>query len=50
MASKQVELVDYLGNLINLNGGDFSFTLRLSGIYNSLDKASFEKKNLVFKY
>ena len=44
-----IELLDYLGNSINLNGVDWSFTLQFSEEYNSDNKVSFEHKNLVFK-
>lgn len=43
-----IELIDYLGNTIDMNGFDFSFTLELRQIVNSDHKASFEKQNLIF--
>lgn len=44
----EIELVDYLGNTVDLNGIDFSFTLSLRQVFNTDQKASIEKKNLVF--
>ena len=43
-----IELVDYLGETIELNGCDWSLTLQFTIDYNSIDKAEYEKKNLVF--
>lgn len=43
-----IELIDYLGNRVDLNGFDFSFTLELKQIINSDQKNIFEKKNLIF--
>jgi hypothetical protein len=43
-----IELIDYLGNRVDLNGFDFSFTLELKQIVNSDQKNIFEKKNLIF--
>ena len=43
-----IELVDYLGNTIDLGGFDWSFTLELKQIVNSSDKTSVERNTLVF--
>ena len=43
-----IELIDYLGNTVDLNGIDFSFTLSLKQIFNTDQKASIERKSLVF--
>ena len=43
-----IELVDYLGNTIDLNGVDFSFTLELDEQYDSDKKSEYERRNLVF--
>lgn len=44
----EFELIDYLGNLVNLNGHNFSLTLELKQIVNSDQKNAYEKQNLVF--
>jgi hypothetical protein len=44
----EIELIDYLGNTVDLNGVDFSFTLSLKQVFNTDQKAAIEKKNLVF--
>ena len=43
-----IELIDYLGNTIVLNGFDWSFTLELKELLNTQDKGTSEKQNLVF--
>jgi hypothetical protein len=43
-----IELVDWLGNTINLGGFDWSFTLELKQIINSSDKTSIERSALIF--
>ena len=43
-----IELVDYLGNNIDLNGRDFSFTIKLVQILNTEQKCNIEKTNLFF--
>lgn len=43
-----IELIDYLGNPLDLNGFDFSFTLELKVLYNSDQKNVYEKQNMVF--
>ena len=43
-----IELIDYLGNTIDLNGFDWSFTLELKELLNTQDKGTSEKQNLVF--
>ena len=43
-----IELVDYLGNTVDLNGVDWSFTLEFSTVYSLSNKDEYEKKNLVF--
>lgn len=43
-----VELVDYLGNSIDLNGFDWSFTLELKVLLSSDQKEAVERQNLVF--
>ena len=43
-----VELVDYLGNTIELGGFDWSFTLELKQIINSIEKTSIERSSVVF--
>ena len=43
-----IELVDYLGNTIDLSGFDWSFTLELKQIVNSSDKTTAERNALVF--
>jgi len=44
----EFELIDYLGNLVNLNGHNFSLTLEFKQIVNSDQKNAYEKQNLVF--
>ena len=44
-----IELLDYLGNTLELNGRDFSFTISLKEIFNIDDKYQKEANNLVFK-
>lgn len=43
-----IELVDYLGNTVDLNGTDYSFTLELKQILNTDQKNVIEKQNLIF--
>ena len=43
-----IELIDYLGNTIDLNGFDWSFTLELKELLNTENKETTEKQNLVF--
>lgn len=43
-----IELVDFLGNTLDLNGIDFSFTLQLKQMLNSDQKNHYEKNNLFF--
>lgn len=43
-----IELVDYLGNTIDLNGFDWSFTIEFKQIINSTDKNTLERNTLVF--
>jgi len=43
-----IELVDYLGNTVNLNGFDWSFTIEFKQIINSIDKSTIERNTLVF--
>lgn len=43
-----IELIDYLGNTLELNGCDWSITLQFTVEYSAIDKAEYEKKNLVF--
>ncbi len=43
-----IELIDYLGNTVDLNGFNFSFTLELRQLVNSDQKALIERQNLVF--
>lgn len=43
-----IELIDYLGNTIDLNGFDWSFTLELKELLNTESKETTEKQNLVF--
>jgi len=38
----QIEFIDYLGNNVNMNGNDISFTLRLTQIYTSEIKSDLE--------
>ena len=44
-----IELIDYLGNSIDMNGFDFSFTLELKQVTNSELKNDFEQKYLLNK-
>ena len=44
-----IELVDYLGNTIDLGGFDWSFTLEFKQVVNSMDKTNLERNALVFK-
>ena len=47
----EIQIIDYLGNQINLNGIDYSFTLELKQIINTNDKNIYEKNNNnVFNY
>lgn len=43
-----IELVDYLGNTLDLNGSDYSFTLELKTFVNSTQKVITEKLGLTF--
>ena len=43
-----IELVDYLGNSIDLNGFDWSFTIEFKQLLNSDQKEAVERQNLVF--
>jgi hypothetical protein len=43
-----IELVNYDGTAFNLKGTDWSFTLELKQLVNSLDKTVFERNALVF--
>jgi hypothetical protein len=43
-----IELVDYLGNTINLGGFDWSFTLEINQMVNSSEKSIIERNNLIF--
>jgi hypothetical protein len=43
-----IELLDYLGNIIDLSGSDWSLTLQFTVDYNSVEKADYELRNLVF--
>jgi len=43
-----IELIDYLGNTVDLNGLNFSFTLAFNEIVSSCKKNEYENKNLVF--
>ena len=43
-----IELVDYLGNTIDLNGFDWSFTLELKELLNTEGKETTERHSLVF--
>jgi hypothetical protein len=45
----EIELVDYLGNPVNLNGNDFSFTLVLFQVFNTDYKYLHEERNLIFR-
>ena len=45
----EIELVDYLGNTIDLNGADWSFTIEFNQIINSNNKKTAEKEAIVFK-
>ena len=43
-----IELVDYLGNVIDLNGFDWSFTLEFKEVLNTESKETTERQSLVF--
>jgi len=43
-----IELLDYLGNAIDLNGRDFSFTIKIKQILNTEEKSKIERTNLYF--
>jgi hypothetical protein len=43
-----IELIDYLGNNIDINGRDFSFTIKLIQILNTEEKNKTERTNLFF--
>jgi hypothetical protein len=43
-----IELIDYLGNTIDLNGFDWSFTLELKELLNTESKETTERQSLVF--
>jgi len=43
-----IELIDYLGNIIDLNGRDFSFTIKLTQVLNTEEKCKIERRNLFF--
>lgn len=43
-----IELVDYLGNTLDMNGSDYSFTLEFRQMVNSDQKNTYERNNLVF--
>lgn len=43
-----IELVDYLGNTIDLGGFDWSFTIEFKQIINSTEKTTLERNALVF--
>jgi hypothetical protein len=43
-----IELVDYLGNTVDLNGFDWSFTLELKEVLNTESKETTERQGLVF--
>lgn len=45
-----IELVDYLGNTLDLNGSNFSFTIQLTNIISSDQKHIIEKEAIVFNY
>jgi len=44
-----IELVDYLGNTVNMNGSDYSFTLELKQLQVSDQKDTYERNNLIFQ-
>ena len=44
-----IELIDYLGNTFDLNGSEFSFTLKLCQIFDVYEKKNIETTDLVFK-
>ncbi len=46
----EIELVDYLGNTVDMNGFDFSFSIELKQILSSYDKDAMERQNITFKY
>lgn len=43
-----IELLDFLGNIYDLNGLDFSFTIALTQVLNSNQKYTYETKDLIF--
>lgn len=43
-----IELVDYLGNIVDMNGYDYSFSLQLIQIINSEQKYILEKESRIF--
>ena len=45
-----LELVDYLGNTLDLNGFDWSCTFELSQVISSDQKDIFEKQSIMFNY
>jgi len=45
-----IELVDYLGNTLDLNGSNFSCTIQLTEIISSDQKEIIEKEAIVFNY
>ena len=45
-----IELVDYLGNTLDLNGSNFSCTIQLTNIISSDQKHIIEKEAIVFNY
>lgn len=45
-----IELVDYLGNTLDLNGFDVSFSLKLLQVISSEQKDSLEKQSIFFNY
>ena len=46
----EIELVDYLGNTLDLNGSNFSCTIQLTEIISSDQKEIIEKEAIVFNY
>ena len=48
LGATQKSSVDYLGNSIDLNGFDWSFTLEFKQLLNSDQKEAVERQNLVF--
>jgi hypothetical protein len=43
-----IELIDFLGNPVDLNGFNFSFTIELKQLLNSDQKNIFERQNMIF--